>query len=1055
MNDDLTSREQLQQEVVLLRQRIVELEDSDGRRRLADEALRKSEAKYRRLAENLPAVVYQFEMLADGAFSFPYISASVREVAGVTAEDAIEESATLLGRIHPDDVEMFRAGVLKSARGNEPYRATFRFMRGEETRWVQLRSTPEALPDGGVLWDGFFMDITERKQAEAALHHKTAELDVIFEALPDLCFRFDSDRTIVGYFAGRTTDLYMEPEAFLGQRLGDILPPDVSGRCVAAFDQVAAGALIGNFEYSLSVPAGEKSFEGRVLPLPEGHFMVVIRDITERARAVEALTDTRAFLTNIVDAIADPVFVKDESFEFMLANNALCSLLGKGRDEIIGTTGLDYLPSDQMDHFLEVDRNVLSSGVENQSEEFLTDGDGKVRTIVTKKTRYVDLHGAKFIVGVIRDVTEQKRAEEQLRKSETQHRQAQRVAHIGHWELESYDGTPRWSDEVFRIFGVDPQTGVPSFTSHDTIIHPDEWPLLDRTIQEGFELGKPFDLTFRILGPAGVIGWMQAIGESDIDGDGKVVRMFGTAQDITQRRRADDALRESEEQFRTLVEQSTSAIEIYAPDGTLLLTNDAWATMWNLEKEDVAGFNIFRDPQCETTGLTPAFREALAGRSRVIPDTSYDPDDSGFIDGRVRWMSARMYPIKDRGGEVRNVVLTYDDITMRKLAEVDRAELQERLQQSQKMEAIGRLAGGVAHDFNNLLTGIVGYASEMQLELDPDDPHALTTMEILTICKRARDLTMNLLGFARKGKFHKQRLDLGESIREAQGILKQTISKKITFESRIADNLPGIEGDAGQINQILMNLCINAADAMGHSGGTMSVAAREAVIGPDEHTDLEPGHYVELSVTDTGEGMDVEILAKAFEPFFTTKPLGRGTGLGLSMVYGAVRNHGGAVTLDSKQGQGTRVAVLLPALQADTELAPPAPSLRAALTPGQGLILLVDDERLVRNATSRLLMRCGYQVVMAENGEAAVAAYRERSDEIDLVLLDMSMPVMDGPETFHELKKINPAVRVLIFSGYSSDATTNELMGHGAVGFIQKPFSLAKLTDVVANALAR
>ncbi|MBT3218883.1 MAG: response regulator, partial [Proteobacteria bacterium] len=392
------------------------------------------------------------------------------------------------------------------------------------------------------------------------------------------------------------------------------------------------------------------------------------------------------------------------------------------------------------------------------------------------------------------------------------------------------------------------------------------------------------------------------------------------------------------------------------------------------------------------------------------------------------------------------------DITERKRAKERNALLEGQLNHSQKMEAIGQLAGGVAHDFNNMLSGIMGYASLLHMNLGPDDPRTEDTEEILTICKNARNLTRNLLGFARKGKYCKERINLNETISGVRDLLLRTIPKKICVEFQTtAGRQPQIEGDRSQLEQIMMNLCINAADAMGQEG-TLTLSTREIVLREvPSGTNLTPGRHVEVSIIDTGTGMDQEILDKAFEPFFTTKVMGEGTGLGLSMVYGTVQNHGGTVTLKSKPGQGTTVTLLFPVPSPTSDVIPE--STKPVLTMGKGTILVVDDDERVRASTARLLQRMGYQPLQAQDGSEALRVYRERAGEIDLVLLDMAMPVLDGTETFHQLKELDPQVRTLLFSGYSADTSANALLAQGANGFIQKPYTMAKLSWAVAQAL--
>jgi len=338
----------------------------------------------------------------------------------------------------------------------------------------------------------------------------------------------------------------------------------------------------------------------------------------------------------------------------------------------------------------------------------------------------------------------------------------------------------------------------------------------------------------------------------------------------------------------------------------------------------------------------------LFGNVIIVPKNGMDLENQSLIEA---FLGQAAVAIEHRRFEQQNTLL------------------QKQLQQAQKMEAIGLLAGGVAHDINNMLSGIMSFASLLQLDLEPDNPGISDIEEILKICRNAGDLTSNLLGFARKGKFRKKRINLKDSIHHVHEILEHTISKQIKIEIHLENKLSNIEGDPSQIEQVLMNLSINAADAMGDVG-TLSILARDVILTKKKQAPyayIEKGHYTEILVRDTGEGMNAETMARAFEPFFTTKPQGQGTGLGLSMVYGTVKNHGGYITLNSEKGQGTTASILLPAIETFSNKSTQENEDQETLTSGRGMILLVDDEDIVRKSTSRLLKRMAYKVINARN----------------------------------------------------------------------------------------
>lgn len=378
-----------------------------------------------------------------------------------------------------------------------------------------------------------------------------------------------------------------------------------------------------------------------------------------------------------------------------------------------------------------------------------------------------------------------------------------------------------------------------------------------------------------------------------------------------------------------------------------------------------------------------------------------------------------------------------------------RKSMVEQLRKGQKMESLGLLAGGVAHDMNNVLGAIMSLASVLREEMSPDDKRYRDVEDILSATRRGRDLTRNLLGFAREGKYVKDMISLNDVAQEAHALLSRTTPRRIVWLLEFDDEIPPVEGDFGQIAHAVMNVCLNATEAM-PDGGELVVTTRKVYLGLSELEQwpkLAPGTYVMIKVRDTGRGMDEETRRHAFEPFFSTKPRDEGTGLGLSMVYGTITNHGGMVTIDSAPRRGTSVSIYLPrARSASVELRGDEADAEA-LT--EGTILLVDDEELVRRSARRVLEKIGYRVLEAENGAAAVELVASEKERISLVILDVIMPVMDGEEALRRIRQIDPDVPVLVSSGYSREGKVDELLRNGACGFIEKPYDLAKLADYV------
>ena len=373
--------------------------------------------------------------------------------------------------------------------------------------------------------------------------------------------------------------------------------------------------------------------------------------------------------------------------------------------------------------------------------------------------------------------------------------------------------------------------------------------------------------------------------------------------------------------------------------------------------------------------------------------------------------------------------------------------VEKQLLQSQKMEAVGRLAGGMAHDMNNVLGSIMAFASVLEMEMDPDDRMTSDVKHILEACKKGRDLMLNLLGFARRGKYSLEWFDLNERCAHVVDLLKHTIPKKIVIETKFDDQPLPVHGDPSQIHHAMMNICINAVDAMDDSG-TLTIATDKFIVEETNDVrfpDLEPGTYARLRVADTGVGMSQEVMNQAFEPFFTTKPQGLGSGLGLPMVYGTIKNHGGSAILESTPDEGTVVTMLLPYNRTGSNAFPTILARRTTSDPALATILLIDDEDMVVKAEKRLIEKMGYKTLVARDGREGLRVFAENKDKISLVMLDMMMPVMDGEETFYKLREIDPEIPILLSSGYSKEDKAEQLLSAGADGFLQKPFEMSEL----------
>ena len=508
-------------------------------------------------------------------------------------------------------------------------------------------------------------------------------------------------------------------------------------------------------------------------------------------------------------------------------------------------------------------------------------------------------------------------------------------------------------------------------------------------------------------------------------------------EEIKERQRIEKALRESEEKYRLLVENANDAI-LVIQEGVIKFANPSTLQMTGYDME-----NLIKVPFVDL--IHPADRELIADRHRRRIQGEDVVSSYAFRalsrDGSELWLQINSVLIS---WENQPAILSFvRDITQEK-------RLEGQLIQSQKMEAIGTLAGGIAHDFNNLMTTIQGNVSLMLFDVDPSHPNYDNLKNIEKQIERGARLTSQLLGYAKKGKYQVEPMDLNEFVIETSEAFGRT-KKEITIRRQLAVDLLPIEVDQGQIEQVLLNLYVNAADAM-PGGGKLDLKTVNVTHEAIKSKLYQPakGQYVLLSVTDSGEGMDKEIQQRMFEPFFTTKELGRGTGLGLASVYGIIKGHGGYIEVESEEGRGTTFNIFFPAsakkirAQADGS---------GEIVKGSGTILLVDDEKMVLDIGSQLLKKMGYRVLQADSGEAALELFGTHKGAIDLVILDIIMPEMGGGQIFDRLTEIQPDVKVLLSSGYSIDGEARELIKRGCKGFIQKPFSLKQLSRKVKEML--
>jgi two-component system cell cycle sensor histidine kinase/response regulator CckA len=619
------------------------------------------------------------------------------------------------------------------------------------------------------------------------------------------------------------------------------------------------------------------------------------------------------------------------------------------------------------------------------------------------------------------------------------------ATHDAVWDWSPERGDSWWSRRQFEMFGYDPETTVPSYEAWQSRIHPDDRERVRRHFFDTVAAGaSTYQDEYRFIRVDGSLGWALDRGYVQSGDDGRPRRVIGVMSDVTAERTALEALRASEERFREM----TAAIDqvFWLSNSSLTETiyvSPAYETIWGRSCE-----SVYQNPLSFIEAIHEDDRErTLASMPKQYEGTFDEVYRIRRPDGSIAWIRDRAFPIRDRDGQVIRIAGVATDITAQR-------RLEQQLAQAQRMESIGRLAGGIAHDFNNLLTVILSSVRLVIARLSSDAQVRADLDRIKEAGERAARLTRQLLLFARRTPLAPSQIDLNDLARQMERLLRPVMGEHIELRTALASELGAVMGDRAQLEQVLVNLAINARDAM-PDGGRLTIETRNVTIGAHRtpgHPEVPPGDYVLLAVSDTGAGIPSESLPHIFEPFFTTKPAGQGTGLGLATCHGIIHQAGGAILVDTEVGRGTTFTILLPQVAERAQPAAPPPRAR----PGRGseTVLFVEDDPAVRQVGVRILAEQGYRVLAAGSGAEAIALAGTHPGPIHLLVTDVVMPNMSGTELARILLVLLPDLRVLYTSGHTDDTFAREVARPGA-GFLPKPYvaeTLLEMTRVVLDA---
>jgi len=635
---------------------------------------------------------------------------------------------------------------------------------------------------------------------------------------------------------------------------------------------------------------------------------------------------------------------------------------------------------------------------------------------------------------IVREIDESKKAEEgreeALRASEKEYRNLIDNALVGIYKTD-LDGYILYANEaLIKMMEFETYEDMKSVSVLARYSNLDDRDTFIKTIKE---TGKVNDFEVDLLTKSGAV--RNVILTGVLEGD----VISGMILDITDRKQA------AEERIRlaTAVEQAAESVIISDRRGTIHYVNPAFERLSGFSSKDIVGknFRVLKSDRHDESFYRDMWKTISAGKAwagRI---------SNRMKDGSLRQFETTISPIRDKNGVIVNFVSVNRDVTQE-------VALEAQLFQAQKMEAVGTLAGGIAHDFNNLLQVIQGYTEVLQNDVGRKKSSFEALQKIHRSAKRGADLTRQLLTFSRKVQSERRPLDLNREVEQVKKLLERTIPKMIEIELHLSESPSVVSADPIQVEQAIMNLAVNAKDAMPEGGKIVIETERVRL---DEqfcktHLGARPGEYVLLSISDTGHGMNREILDHVFEPFYTTKDVGKGTGLGLAMVYGIVKNHEGYILCYSEVSTGTTFKIYLPAMEQSGQRKKQDEK-EDFFKGGDETILLVDDEEYIRDLGVELLTDVGYTVLTATDGEEGLELYRQKQENIDLVILDLVIPGMGGKKCYEEILKIDPKAKILIVSGYSANGPGKAAIEAGAKGFVGKPFDVSHLLETIREIL--
>ena len=1043
-----------------LRRIIAALEVNEDEREKVKEMLRESEEKLRNFIESSTIGIWCFRVEKPLDITLPEEKLIKEFFKGVCVE-CNETYARMMSTTKDEILGTRLSEVLPDTEENREYLLSFIQngfkLSGGISHEVDKKGNEKYFSNSlvGIIKDGKSneawgtqTDITEQKKAEEKLRKSKEEYRALFEFnkeilmhMPIGIIRLDTEMRIQ-YENPELTRISGLPKGKLESRTvgKDIreLPGVKEAGLVESLNDLQNGKDIFT-EFAFTSIYGKKTFLRAVgCPIREKNQIIgsvlLLEDITERKKAERALRDSEKLFRSVVEHSHDGIFIVDSDYRFIYVNNELCRILGYPCKEIIGHDFRGFL--DEESKILVSDRYVRRQKGEEVPARYefnVVRKDGKKRCVEIKATVIKDSEGSIQTMAQILDITERKQAEEALEGSEEKYRTMIEHSNDLIWTLDKQGRFTFFNKEELSGYKLANWVGK----NFAPIIVPEYLPRVQQVFLETLS-GKSRQYEVGVYRKDGTI-FVLSVNTAPIYKSGEIVGTVSFGRDITERKQAEEALSSEKERLTVTLHSIGDGVISTNIEGRIVLMNKVAENLTGWTQEETIG-----KPICEVFHIInkETRKPCEDPVKRVIEQggTYRLTNDTILIsrDGRERIIADSGAPIRDKESKVIGVVLVFRDIT-------EKQKMEEELQKMEKLESLGVLAGGIAHDFNNILTGILGNVTLAKLDTDPGDEIFQILAEAEKATTQAKNLTHQLLTFSRGGAPLKKTVYIGKIIKDSANFALS--GSNVTCVFSIPEDLLPVKVDEGQISQVINNLIINADQAM-PEGGAIKVELNNITVGGREALPIREGKYVKIIIEDHGVGIPGEHLQKIFDPYFTTKQ--KGSGLGLATAFSIVKQHDGYITVESKQGTGTTFSIYL---SASVEGIKKEKETKEAFIPGRGRVLLVDDEKVVRDATGRMLKKLGYDVEFAREGNSALELYKEAKkvgNPFDAVIMDLTIPGgMGGEEAIQKLLKIDPKVRAIVSSGYSTDPIMANYKDYGFEGVIVKPYKAEELSEIL------